>query len=220
MALNFADVYGYDNAKLLTTNNYYEQVNRNKTRGVDSRKLVQAMQPQFEEQALGTTYSQLRHLVVNIVTASVSRTAGRLTLSLAREAATTKPKLTSALSAIRESDDSYALSRTGGGASSSKVTSLDTSPPQWDTPGWLDETLEVEGFCPSIVVHNADTLSNMMFEDEKITLGVTELVVYTRSKPFAAGSVRHAYYARSAASTNRFVVKSFIRSGYVFGNIS
>ena len=214
MALNFADVYGYDNAKLLATNNYYEQAKR--SRADRSSKPVQAMQPQFEEQQLGTTYDQLRHLVVRAVTASVSRTAGRLTLALEREAPKTKLKLTSALSAIRESDDGYSVSRTRGGVTSSKVTSLETSPPKWDTPSWLDETLDVEGFCPAIVVHDAHTLSDMMFEDEKIKLSTTELTIYTRSKPFAQGGVRLAYYARSAASTSRFVVKSFIQAGYVY----
>lgn len=37
---------------------------------------------QFEELELGTTYAQLRHLVVKTVTTSVARTAGRMSLAL------------------------------------------------------------------------------------------------------------------------------------------
>ena len=47
----------------------------------------------------------------------------------------------------------------------------------------------------------------------KRKMSVTELTVHKRSLPFAQGALRLASYARTAASTNRFVVKSFKRGG-------
>jgi hypothetical protein len=90
---------------------------------------------------------------------------------------------------------------------------LDKSPPQWDNPGWLDETLTVEGFCPDLVVQSANSLNEMMGADENIKLSVAELTIHMRSKPFAEGSVRVASYARTSASTSKFVVKSFKDGG-------
>ncbi|RFU24299.1 hypothetical protein B7463_g12039, partial [Scytalidium lignicola] len=91
--------------------------------------------------------------------------------------------------------------------------SFETVQPQWDRPGWLTEILSVKGFWPDVVVHNASTLNNMMAADENITLSIAEWVIRTRSRPFARGNRRAASYARTAASTNRFVVKSFLKGG-------
>src|SRR5262249_54521529 len=90
---------------------------------------------------------------------------------------------------------------------------LETNPPQWDTPGWLDETLIVEGFSPDVVVHGARTLKDMMAHDDNIKMSITELTIHMRSRPFAQGAMRVASYARTTTSTNRFVVKSFKRGG-------
>ncbi|PMD33427.1 hypothetical protein L207DRAFT_518190 [Hyaloscypha variabilis F] len=213
MALAFAQVYAESNAdaQLLPSNIYSSQVNGmySKDRsGVWSSTSNTHTNVQFEEIELGTTYSQLRHLVVRTVTASVSRTAGRMSLALST---VPKPSATggkgrgmaSDLTAIREDEGS------GGSGGSAKESYLEKGPPQWDTPGWLDETLEVEGFCPDMVVQSANSLNEMMNADENIKLSVTQLTIHARSKPFAQGSVRLASYARTAASTSKFVVKSF-----------
>ncbi len=213
MALAFAQVYAESNAdaKLLPSNTYSSQVNGmySKDRsGVWSSASNTHTNVQFEEMQLGTTYSQLRHLVVRTVTASVSRTAGRMSLALST---VPKPSATSGkgkgiasdLTAIREDEGS------GGSGGSAKEAYLEKGPPQWDTPGWLDETLEVEGFCPDLVVQSANSLNEMMNADENIKLSVAQLTIHARSKPFAQGSVRLASYARTAASTSKFVVKSF-----------
>jgi hypothetical protein len=156
----------------------------------------------FEEALLGTTFSALRHLVIKIVTTSASSTAVRVLASATRtsEAGTNK-KLDTNLAAIEEDENDADDAR------------LETTPQQWDTPGWLNETLVVEGFSPDVAVHGASTLNDMMAYDDNIMMGITELTIHKRSRPFAQGAMRVASYARTAASTNRFVVKSFKRGG-------
>jgi hypothetical protein len=218
MALAFCRVYAAASAdvKLLRSNIYYSQMNGVHAKvgsglrsGASTKRSANA-ELQFEELQLGTTYSELRHLVVRTVTSSVSRTARRLSmvLSSVSKASSGGGKVnklaTGNLAAIKEDEGS------GGGAGD---VVLETAPPQWSIPGWLDETLVVEGFCPDVVVHSATTLNDMMNADENIKLSVAELTLYARSRPFAQGSLRVASYARTAASTSRFVVKSFIDDG-------
>jgi hypothetical protein len=88
MALAFSRVYAAasGDVKLLPSNTYYNQVNgmRSKVGGASSKRSASASasaSPQFEELQLGITYTQLRKLVVKTVTASVSRTASRLSIS-------------------------------------------------------------------------------------------------------------------------------------------
>ncbi|KAG9975345.1 hypothetical protein KCU78_g22743, partial [Aureobasidium melanogenum] len=69
----------------------------------------------------------------------------------------------------------------------------------------------MQGFCPAAVLHDSETLNCMMAADENIKLDVVELTIQARSKPFAQGGVRNAFYARTATSDSRFVLKSFIR---------
>lgn len=156
----------------------------------------------FREAELGTAYSALQHLVVKVVTTSASRTAVRVSASTTRTRnAGTHNKLDTSLAAVDENGDD------------ADDTSLETIPPQWNTPGWLNETLMVEGFSPDGVVHGASTLNDMMANDDNIKMSITELTIHKRSRPFAQGATRVASYARTAASTNRFVVKSFKRDG-------
>jgi hypothetical protein len=156
----------------------------------------------FEEAKLGTTYSAPRHLVVKNVTTSASRTAVRVSAPAARtRKAGTDMRLDTNLAAIKEDHHD------AGDAQ------LETAPPQWDTPGWLDETLMLEGFSPDAMVHGASTLDDMMAHDDNIKMSTTELTIHKRSWPFAQGAMRVASYARTAASTNRFVVKSFKLGG-------
>ena len=221
MALAFAQVYATSNAdaKLLPPNVYSTQVNGMYSRshsGLWSGASTKHADLQFEEMELGTTYSQLRHLVVRTVTTSVSRTAGRMSLALSTvprpSAISGKGKsIATDLTAIREDEGS------GGGV---REVYFEKDPPQWDTPGWLDETLEVEGFCPDMVVQSANSLNEMMNADENIKLSVTQLTIRARSKPFAEGSVRVASYARTAASTSKFVVKSFKDDGKMLAHLA
>jgi hypothetical protein len=221
MALAFAQVYAAASAdvKLLPSNIYSSQVNGIRSKGSSglwSRASTKHADLQFEEMELGTTYSQLRHLVVRTVTDSVSRTAGRMSMALsgvskAGTAGGKAKKMATDLSAIREDE---------GSGGSARVVYLETAPPQWDTPGWLNETLVVEGFCPNIVADSATLLNDMMDADENIKLSVAQLTIYARSKPFAEGSLRVASYARTAASTNRFVVKSFKEDGKTLAHLA
>lgn len=210
MALAFAQVYAASSAdaKLLPSNVYSSQVNgmHSKSRSdLWSGARTKHADLQFEEMELGTTYSQLRHLVVRTVTTSVSRTAGRMSLALS-----TVPKLSAAgVKSKSMATDLTAIREDEGSGGSAGETYLEKGLPQWDTPGWLNETLVVEGFCPDMVRQSANSLNEMMDADENIKLSVAQLTIHARSKPFAEGSVRVASYARTAASTSKFVVKSF-----------
>ncbi|KAL2071661.1 hypothetical protein VTL71DRAFT_12896 [Oculimacula yallundae] len=214
MALAFGQVYKSSGAsvKLHSSNFYHSQVNT----GLGSTTIGASNvhgDLQFEEVQLGTTYSHLRHLVVRTVSTSVTRTAGRMSLALStvpkgRLSTTTSGTSPSRgktmdLSSVREDGSS------DGSIKASSVPSLEKGPPQWSRPRWLDQTLVVEGFCPDMVLQTANSLNEMMHSDENIKLSVTQLTIHARSKPFAAGSVRLASYARTAASTSKFVVKSF-----------
>jgi hypothetical protein len=212
MALAFSRVYAavHADTKLHIDNTYHSQ-------GIDtiskagsahwSGSAKHDADLQFEELQLGTSYSALRHLVVKSATSSASRTASRLMSSLSSSG---KGKVTRAgrstnpsafLSAIRE--DEYIGGTTGDVA-------LETTQPKWNIPSWLDVTLEVdEAFCPNVAVHSAGTLNKMMARDDNIGLSAAQLTVRMRSRPFAQGAMRLAYYARTAASSNKFVAKAF-----------
>ncbi|EMC99227.1 hypothetical protein BAUCODRAFT_146198 [Baudoinia panamericana UAMH 10762] len=210
MGLVFARSYGRGNAKLHANNKYHGILDASFESMTNSqRSSGAATAPQFEELQLGITYSQLRHLVVKTVTSSASRTAGRLSMAVSRAIRSVNPSTIEDLAAIHEEDDHVGRRND----SSEGSVTLENLPPQWTTPGWLDLRLQVDGFCPAIVVHNANTLSDMMADDKNIKLNVTRLTLYARSKPFAEGSVRVAAYAGTAASSGRYVMKSFKKHG-------
>jgi hypothetical protein len=96
---------------------------------------------QFEEMQLGTTYSALRHLVVKSVTTSASRTAVRVTGAAAARAAEMR---TARHATLNTGLKSIAEDLTGSTGVAEPV--LEEGPPQWDAPGWLDETIRVEAF--------------------------------------------------------------------------
>jgi hypothetical protein len=77
----------------------------------------------------------------------------------------------------------------------------------------LIETLVVEGCCPDVGMYSASTLNDMMALDDNVKLGFIQLAVHKRFMPFAAGQMRMALYAHTAASTNNFVVKTFRKEG-------
>ena len=151
--------------------------------------------------------------MVQTVSASVSRTANRLTVALSR---VSKPghvegrlkKSAPGLSVIKESESSMGLSQD---------SLLEITPPQWTSPGWFDMVLEAEGTCPDVVLHSHSTLNEMMDADDNIKLSVTKLIIHARSRPFAQGSLRTASYARAGASNSRFVVKAYKDEGETCG---
>lgn len=209
MAFNFFKLYLAASAEcsLLGTNMYNSQAktlqsdqysgprgSRNSKRSAKSGLL-------FEESQLGTSYSELQHLVLKNVTTSASRTAVRLSGSPARTKPTSDKKLLTNLLSIEEDDNN------------TKNVVLDNAAPQWARTVWFNEILMVEGFTPDVGVHGASTLNDMMASDDNIKLSITELTIRKRSRPFAQGAMRVAFYAKTAASTNRYVVKSFKKSG-------
>jgi hypothetical protein len=199
MAFIFFQAYAAASADcvLHKSNIYYNSRNDFQSGGNSKRSAKVGLL--FEEAELGTTFSALRHLVVKVVTSSASRTAARVSAAQTRTRA--YKKLDSNLAAIGEDEDDADDAR------------LEDISPQWDTPNWFNETLRVEGFSPDVVVHGASTLNDMIANDNNFMMSFTELTIHKRSQPFAQGGLRVAFYARTAASTNRFVVKSFKRGG-------
>ncbi|KAJ7886927.1 kinase-like domain-containing protein [Mycena leptocephala] len=219
MAFTFLKVYATasPDCKLHQDNKYYSEANAmTASRG---RELTQCNAKAglfFEELELGTSYSALRHLVVKSVITSASRTAARATMSMAgtRRAGTGRT-LDMYLVAIEE-DDSDA----DDVSDVPDVVPLEAVPPHWDTPGWLNETLMVEGFSLDVVVHGPSTLNDMMAHDDNIKMSMMELTIHKRSRPFAQGTLRVASYARTAASTNLFVVKSSKIAGKTLAHLA
>ncbi|CAD0082977.1 unnamed protein product [Aureobasidium vineae] len=204
MALAFAQVYGQRNAKLHPSNTYHSHL---KPEGSDRPSMGKnRVEPQFEEFQLGIEYGNLQHLVVTSVTNSISRTAGRLSMTWNAASKIEESGFSRNLDNIEEEKSVRSCgSHTDLEEPTEKVS------PQWTMPSWFDATSEMHGFCPAVVIHDSETLSSMMAADENIKLDVVELTVQARSKPFARGGVRNAFYARTATSDSRFVLKSFIR---------
>jgi Alpha-kinase family/von Willebrand factor type A domain len=196
MALMFLKEYAASAADctLLRTNQYYSEGCRLNPGRTSKGGLL------FEEAELGISYSELQHLVVKVVTTSVSRTAVRNADRMKRAGSRKLPGL-GLLTAIGEDDDIV------------PDVGLETLSPQWDRLNWFDEKFEVEGFSHDVMVHGANTLNDMLAHDDYISLNVLELTLHKRQHPFAQGALRVASYARTAASNNRYVVKSFKRAG-------
>lgn len=203
MILNFSKIYAAAGAdcKLHISNKYYAEASSqtarsyslSRTTGSTTGSLI------FEELEMGTSYNALQHLVQKVVTTSASRTASRLSRTSTFKSRSNGLK--SNLGSIIENE-----------AASTRVV-LEDKKPEWERSGWLDETLTVEGFSPDIGTHGASTLNDMMASDDNIKMRITELILRKRSRPFAQGTMRTASYARTESSTNRFVVKSFKKSG-------
>ncbi|KAK0726123.1 hypothetical protein B0H67DRAFT_572374 [Lasiosphaeris hirsuta] len=200
--------------------------------------------PQFEENELGTAYSALRHLVVKSVTTSASRTASRI---MSMSSGTVSPSSSSSsltapvpykpVTAAARATKAKVLRKLGLELTAIKEDNLlneldeeddngdgdvavETAPPRWAVPGWLNTTLRVEAFStappPALAPAPAPatlTLDAMMDSDAAIAITTTDLTLHKRSQPFAQGAMRTASYARTAASTSRLVVKSFKRDG-------
>ncbi|KAJ6265082.1 Alpha-protein kinase vwkA [Drechslerella dactyloides] len=212
MALNFLQIYAKASAecRLHESNAYYSQLcsiredARSKllcSGGNYRRSTVAGLV--FDELELGIQFSALRHLVVQMVASSASRTASRMSgPSKGLGKSRTGKRSNYDLAAINEDEDN-----------DDDELKLETETPQWNTRSWFDEMLAVEGFSPDVVVHGARTLDTMMAHDDNIKMGVTELTIHKRLRPFAQGAMRVAFYARTAASHDRFVVKSFKKFG-------
>ncbi|KAK3313605.1 hypothetical protein B0H66DRAFT_483889 [Apodospora peruviana] len=211
MAYRFLRAYASNanspSCKLLRTNVYSDEARRfisDQLRGSSSRRGSRASGLQLEEVQLGTTYNALRHLVVKSVTSSASRTAVRAT-----EGGGFGKGIDPALEAIKEDEDD---------GWDDTYVDVDPCPPRWDRPEWLDDTLVAEAFSTDLAVGyvgGTRTLDDMMDSDDNMNsrITTTELTIHKRSVPFAQGAMRVAAYARTAACTNKLVVKTFKKGG-------
>lgn len=201
MAYTFLTSYAEvsPNCRLLHTNNY----------SADATKLVDSPSRssrnsgigglKFEELELGINYDTIRLLVVSSVTSSATLTAMRLHSSFAKSTLVpTRPS-----GASRRSRDLPCIDEDVSGE-----LELEKVAPKWTTPEWFDVTMEVEAYFSDVGLHGTPgMLDAMMDDDSNIKITTTDLTIHTRSKPFGEGAVRVAAYARTAASTNRLVVK-------------
>jgi hypothetical protein len=71
----------------------------------------------------------------------------------------------------------------------------------------------VEAYFPDVVIDGRVYLDDMMKDDENIKITTTNLTIHMRSRPFDQGAIRFASYARTEASTNKLVVKTFKDGG-------
>lgn len=158
MAYIFYEAYADVSADctLLHDNRYYLKSQERFPSGKQSTNAAKAKLV-YQEAELGTFFGDLQHLVVKMVTTSASRTAVRV--STTRAYGKRASKL--GLGAITED----------GSVPDEADTKLETAIPKWNTPGWLDETLVVEGFSPDVLIHNDTTLENMMQSDDNIMMG-------------------------------------------------
>jgi hypothetical protein len=201
MTFKFLNLYMSSAAdgELDPKNRYYEEACKKVSSASCASSVTVKGGLRFEEKMLGTDYSALQKMVVSTVTSSAARTAVRLSSIRSRNTRNRKSPMTrlASLGEDRIADEA----------------TLDTSPPQWHTSGWLDERVAVEGFSPNVLIYGTGTLDEKMASDDNIILSVSELTVVKRSIPFAQGALRIACYARTAASDQRYVVKSFKRRG-------
>ncbi|KAK1778531.1 hypothetical protein QBC45DRAFT_161289 [Copromyces sp. CBS 386.78] len=197
MAFVFLEEYAraYGDCKLAETNRYFSKV-----KGLYNNSATGGLL--FREAEIGISYHALQHLVVRAVTASASRTATR-TCSTRKGTKVPRPGGGggTALPSIGEGDEEP----TDAGES----MPLEEVPAQWSNLDWFEETYTVEGFSLDVMAQGCNALNAMMDRDSNITVSTLELTLRKHKTPFAQGALRVASYARTEASTNRYVVKTF-----------
>ncbi|KAI0881240.1 uncharacterized protein GGS22DRAFT_181772 [Annulohypoxylon maeteangense] len=206
MASAFSAVYktAHAEVKLHKANRYNADSQASKAFGAYAKNSV-TVALKFEELQLGMTFDLLKHLVVKSVSSSISRTASRLSsersTTIGRGVGTTVH-----LPAINEEKTEEVL--------------VENVSPQWNTPGWLDKRLIVEGLCPDLAEHRADKFNDMMALDDQIGTSFIKLVIDARSTPFSQGGLRTTAYARTPVSTDHFVVKSLKEKSHEFAKLA
>lgn len=195
-------------------------VNHNKVNGgPDKKSSVPTGGLLFREDELGITYSALQKLVVDSVTSSVVSTATRTVFSRERNGSArfarkngSKTVGSFGLPPVLEDENAF---------KGSKIK-LEAGPVQWYNLEWFDEAISVEGFSigPTFnwaqanrYCNHAYVLDSMMDSDTFCTISVLELNLRVRKTPFAKGALRLASFARTEASTSRYVVKTFKHKG-------
>ena len=182
--------------------------------GLDKKSGVPSGGLLFREDELGIKYTALQQLVVKSVSSSVVSTATRTVTS--RDSSRSSMGVTGnkrfpqpfGLAPIRGVDQ----------FSSRSKTKLEEGPAQWHNLEWFDEHIRVEGFSVGPIFtkevgnaysQHASTLDSMIDSPAYCTASVLELNLRMRKTPFAKGALRLASFARTEASTSRYVVKTF-----------
>ncbi|KAK3690511.1 hypothetical protein B0T22DRAFT_481685 [Podospora appendiculata] len=172
----------------------------------------------FSELELGVSYHALRKLVVQSVTSSVTNSATfnpwsifRINPALARRGgAIGGSGLRRELSPIHSMSSPFTARRV---PASTLSVELENEPPQWDSPGWLNEEIRFAAFSTEVLAHDKSMLDHMMDSSVNIHIQSTDLTVSKRDRPFSKGAMRLASYARSGVSRAELVIKTYIEEG-------
>ncbi|KAK3386700.1 hypothetical protein B0H63DRAFT_391816 [Podospora didyma] len=222
MAYRFYQIYAEHSrdCKLLPKNHYYQFTRIPPRCAIESGLL-------FEEYSFSENPRDLRRLVVKNLTTATTHSAALSSVTLdgdkivlGRRYGTPgglEPVAEEENENIKEDEHGGEGSQPKSGSNSSQDASaafkLDTKPPRWHDPNWLDEIFHAEAFSADVEVHKPDMLNAMMADDDNIKIATMDLTIRHQSRPFAQGAQRLVAYARTAASTSPLVVKSFKRGG-------
>lgn len=208
MVKSFSNIYELAGAdvQLLESNRFFKS--HGSTPRVCSDLTGPSHRLRYMELNLGIDPSILKFLVLKSITDSVTRMANRHSLILSNRISSTGHKsirntfvASNMLSILREHEPAAV------------EICLEKEPAQWELPGWLDKTWQLEGCCPDVIVYSESTLADMMDSNDSIKLSYAQVTIHARSKPFGKGAQRLASYARMAGSASPFVVKSHTEGG-------
>ncbi|KAK3319527.1 hypothetical protein B0T19DRAFT_362365 [Cercophora scortea] len=204
MAYAFYEVYAASSpdCSLLASNKYYAKARAHNLpfskagfQGRESDSQGTRRNVKFSELELGVSYHALRKLVVQSVTSSVTNSATFNPWSLSPSHSTSSRTTARRVPA------------------SALSVELETAPPQWDTPGWLNEEIKFAAFSPKVLAHDRSMLEHLMDSSVNIRLQSTDPTVSKRDRPFSKGAMRLASYARSGVSRAELVIKTYVDEG-------
>lgn len=199
------------NSALLPANRYHSQVVQRKMPRAAGKLL-------FRELELVTTFDALQRLVVESATASAEETAVRHVSRIVNDArARPSPGRTTIISESGETDSELSeitpITQPAEDGGTIDPSLLDSSTPHWDSLSWFTEKISIQGFTIESIIKGDKTLDGMVTSDANFDVSVMDLKIHKRKAPFSKGALRLAFYARTTFSTNRYVVKTFQRSG-------
>ncbi|KAK0654343.1 hypothetical protein QBC41DRAFT_386492, partial [Cercophora samala] len=202
MAYAFYQAYApfSTDSSLLVSNKYAVDCRRPLPASPVTRQNVKLL-----ELELGVSYHSLCKLVVQSVTLSVTNSA--TVHPCADSGFTVTPARRSLL---------FSSTNTARRVPVSLSSNLETGPPQWETPGWLNEKTKFVAYSTEVLAHDDRMLDKMLDSHTSFNFQCTDLVVSMRKTPFSKGAMRSAFYARSGVSRRKLVVKTYLRQGKTF----
>ncbi|KAK4183532.1 hypothetical protein QBC35DRAFT_518169 [Podospora australis] len=195
MAFEFAKIYAEKsvNCQLLKTNQYFHSFDMVMEQKKNLQRCSDNGGVQFQELQLASSLGKIRHLVCKTVTNSATLSAARLL----------SPPVPSP-------GRPFGISPRGGPVQSPRLLlSAEQVPPQWDVAHWFQETFAFEAYSVDVFPGDMGELEPKI---QSLKIQTTDLTIVSRSRPFANGAIRTAFYARTKGTMNRLVVKSLMRT--------